>query len=157
MTELSDTDLKHLRRAIAIAAEAREEGEEPYGSLLVDAAGRVLAEEHNTVLSTADVTAHPELKLGRLAGRLPEEVARGCTLYTSCEPCAMCGEVLARGRLGRVVFALSERQSRELEGPPNRQAPASIGPALYDEGIAAIGDFYSRPAEPERINGRVRP
>ncbi|MFE9693582.1 hypothetical protein [Micromonospora sp. NPDC005806] len=45
MSVLTETDERHLRRAIALAAAARDAGDGPFGSLLVDAGGRVLAEE----------------------------------------------------------------------------------------------------------------
>ena len=35
---LSETDLTHLRRCVALAREGLDDGDEPFGSLLVDAA-----------------------------------------------------------------------------------------------------------------------
>src|SRR5215217_6980950 len=108
---MNETDQSHLRRAIALAQQARDAGEQPFGSLLVGPDGGVLREDHNTVLSERDVTAHPELLLARWAAReLDAETARRTTMYTSCQPCGMCANVIARARLGRVVFALSSEQ-----------------------------------------------
>ncbi|HYI17138.1 MAG TPA: nucleoside deaminase, partial [Solirubrobacteraceae bacterium] len=66
---MTEADERHLRRAIELAAAARAAGDMPFGSLLVGPAGEVLAEDRNTVLTERDVTAHPELKLARWAGR----------------------------------------------------------------------------------------
>jgi Cytosine/adenosine deaminases len=52
-------DENFLRRAIELAAEARAAGDAPFGSLLVGPDGSVLAEDHNTVLTDADISAHP--------------------------------------------------------------------------------------------------
>src|SRR6185503_18398439 len=52
-----------LRRAIALAAAAREAGDPPFGSLLVGPDGTVLAEDHNTTISEGNISFHPELKL----------------------------------------------------------------------------------------------
>lgn len=140
---LDPADEIHLLRAIDLAKLARKSGEQPFGSLLVGPDGETIGESYNTVLSDSDVTAHPELKLARLAGTLPERVARASTLFTSCEPCGMCTEALARGRVGRVVFALSAAQLRSLqEQPPQRPAPVSMGPALQSQAEDAIGDHY---------------
>lgn len=38
---VDDTDLGHLRRRVALARAALEAGDEPFGSVLVDADGRV--------------------------------------------------------------------------------------------------------------------
>jgi len=73
-----------LRRAIAIAAHAVTIGDAPYGSLLADADGNILVEEHNTVRRDNDISAHPELKLARWAARELEPVAAArTTMYTS--------------------------------------------------------------------------
>ena len=96
-----------LRRAIELAAAAREAGNPPFGSLLVGPDGTVLAEDQNTTITERDISFHPELKLAVWAAReLSPEVAAGTTMYTSCQPCPMCTGALARSGLGKVVFAL---------------------------------------------------
>ena len=103
-----DTDLHHLRRAIELAAYAREKGNHPFGSLLVDAEGAVVLEAENTVLTARDFTGHAELNLVRSAGRqFDPAFLRDCSLYTSTEPCAMCAGAIFWAGVGRVVFALS--------------------------------------------------
>jgi tRNA(Arg) A34 adenosine deaminase TadA len=140
-------DVRHLRRAIDLAAEARAAGDMPFGAVLVDADGRVLAEDRNTALTERDVTAHPELKLARWAGReLTLEAAREATMYTSCQPCPMCIGAIARSGLGRVVFALSGEQLAQLR-PAGVEAPDARdvrydGPALPDEGRVPLIGYY---------------
>src|SRR5438876_486866 len=60
---LTPDDERFLRRAIELAAAGRAAGDAPFGSLLVGPDGDVLVEDHNTVLSDNDISAHPELKL----------------------------------------------------------------------------------------------
>jgi len=62
-----DTNL--LRRAVALAATARDTGSQPFGALLADAAGEVLLEAQNTEVTESDVTGHAETNLVRLASR----------------------------------------------------------------------------------------
>ena len=50
-----DDDLAHLRRCVTLAAEAVNAGDEPFGSLLVDAAGQVRFEDRNRI-SGGDAT-----------------------------------------------------------------------------------------------------
>jgi tRNA(Arg) A34 adenosine deaminase TadA len=145
---MTETDETHLQRAIALAQMARDAGEQPFGSLLVGPDGAVLGEDHNTVLSDRDVTAHPELKLARWAAReLDADTAQGTTLFTSCQPCGMCANVIARAGLGRVVFALSGEQLGALK-PPGAVAPDAAsavyeGPALLDEAQVPVAGYYS--------------
>ncbi|MEV4490858.1 nucleoside deaminase [Micromonospora coxensis] len=139
MSVLTETDERHLRRAIALAGAARAAGDGPFGSLLVGGDGRVLAEEVNTERTDDDVTAHPELKLARWAARsLTPDEARVSTMYTSCQPCGMCATAIDRSGLGRVVYALSAEQLAALR--PTRPATpvAYAGPALFDEARAPV-------------------
>ena len=142
---MDETDERHLRRAIALASEARAGGEMPYGSLLVGPTGDVLAEDHNTVLSARDISADPELKLARWAAReLDADVAARTTMYTSCQPCPMCTGAIARSGLGRVVFALAGEQLRSLGATsPDAAEVVYEGPALFDEARVPIDGYYA--------------
>lgn len=134
---------EHLRRAIALATEAREGGNPPFGSLLVGPDGSVLAEERNTTITDSDISAHPELKLARWAARsLDAATAAGTTMYTSCEPCGMCSGALARSGIGRVVFALSGDQLGGLRTSGGFPAVPVDGPYLYDEAKVPVEGYY---------------
>jgi tRNA(Arg) A34 adenosine deaminase TadA len=144
---LTDADERHLRRAIALAGQAREADDMPFGSILVGPDGDVLAEDRNTVISERDITGHPELKLARWAAReLDADTARRTTMYTSCQPCPMCAGAISRSGLGRVVFALSGAQLDGLR-PAGVEAPdaaevAYEGPALFEEARLPIDGYY---------------
>ena len=107
-------DVAHLRRCLELAATARADGHEPFGSLLVDADGRVVAELMNTV-GGGDVTGHPELALAAWASQhMTSDERAVSTLYTSCESCAMCATGQYWAGIGRLVFALSGEQLNDL-------------------------------------------
>jgi len=136
-------DERLLRRAIELAAKARVGGNPPFGSLLVGPDGAVLVEEHNTVLSDGDISAHPELKLARWAAReLDPATAAGTTMYTSCQPCGMCTGAIERSGLGRVVFALSTEQLGTLKPPATGPGVVLEGPALFDEARVPVDGYY---------------
>ncbi|GIH65218.1 nucleoside deaminase [Microbispora siamensis] len=140
---MTPDDEKFLRRAIELAAEARAGGNPPFGSLLVGPDGDVLAEERNTTLTEADITAHPELKLARWAAReLDPAAAAGVTMYTSCQPCGMCAGAIERSGLGRVVFALSGDQLGGLKPPAAPSSFRQEGPALFDEARVPVEGYY---------------
>jgi tRNA(Arg) A34 adenosine deaminase TadA len=111
---IDDADVAHLRRCVVLASEARARGDEPFGSVLVSGEGDVLAEDRNAVVTTRDVTAHPELAMARWASLHLDPVERAAaTLYTSCEHCAMCAGAQFWAGVGRLVFALSSEQLAE--------------------------------------------
>lgn len=138
---LDDSELRHLRRCVALAAEALEAGDEPFGSVLVGRDGQVLAEDRNRT-SAGDRTRHPEFELARwaAANMTPNERARA-TIYTSGEHCPMCAAAHAWVGLGRIVYATSARQlsdwSAELNAPasPVRSLPIqAIAPGVTVQG-----------------------
>lgn len=157
---LNAADLHWLRQAIALSAQARAEGNHPFGALVVSAEGRVVARAGNhSRPPEGDPTGHAELSAVAQAARVlsPSEL-RGCTLYTSAEPCAMCAGAAYWCGVGRVVYALSEARLLTLTGnhPENPtlalpcravfasgQRPTEVlGPALEDEAAQAHADFW---------------
>jgi tRNA(Arg) A34 adenosine deaminase TadA len=110
-------DGRYLLAAIDLAQQARDNGNHPFGALLVDAAGKVVVESENTVVTGRDCTGHAETNVVRVASeRFDPEFLQGCTLYTSTEPCAMCAGAIFWANVRRVVFALSEQDLRGIAG-----------------------------------------
>jgi tRNA(Arg) A34 adenosine deaminase TadA len=127
---LSDVDLLHLRRCIELAREALDEGDEPFGSVLVDAGRTVRFEDRNRV-KDGDQTRHPEFEIARWAAvHLAPEERLAATVYTSGEHCPMCSAAHAWVGLGRVVYAVSSAQLvgwlTEWGVPPAPVAPLPI-------------------------------
>jgi len=151
-------DLPLLRRAIALAASARQHGNHPFGALLADENGQILLESENTVITENDSTGHAETNLARLASRRfsPELLAKS-TLYASTEPCPMCSGAIFWSGIGRVVYALSEEGLYALTGDspeslklPCRQVFARggrqvevLGPLLEAEAARVHDGFWA--------------
>lgn len=153
----TEMDLELLKRAIYIAARAREKGNHPFGALLANQNGEVLLEAENTVVTEMDCTGHAETNLVRLACRkFPPEELQQCTLYTSTEPCAMCAGAIYWGGIGRVVFALSEKELLQLTGAnpqnPTLNLPCREVFARGQRQIEVEGPIYL--AEALRVHAR---
>lgn len=126
-TLVTDADLAWLRRCAALAGEARNRTDHPFGSIVVAADGRAV-EAMNTVVTTGDPTGHAETNAVRAASQaLTSEELATATLYTSTEPCAMCAGAVYWSGIARVVYALSESGLRDLvaaqEGVPTMELP----------------------------------
>jgi tRNA(Arg) A34 adenosine deaminase TadA len=106
---LTETDLTHLRRCVELAREGLEDGDEPFGSVLVSGAGEVLFEDRNRV-KDGDETRHPELEIARWSARLEPAERAAATVYTSGEHCPMCAAAHGWMGLGRIVYAVSTAQ-----------------------------------------------
>jgi tRNA(Arg) A34 adenosine deaminase TadA len=111
--ELSDMDEALLRLAIGVSARAVANGNMPFGAILADGEGNVLLESENTTMTGKNVLNHAETNLVNMAVTTlsPEQIATA-TLYTSCEPCAMCAGAMYWGGINRMIYAMSERPSR---------------------------------------------
>lgn len=148
------TDEEYVREAIELARAAVADGNTPFGSLLV-VEDEVVERSTNTTRTEDDLTAHPELKLARWAGReLGPEARAGCTMYTSTEPCEMCAAAIHYAGLRRVVYSVSGESLAGLQD----EAEAGIacaevierkggetdvdGPVLEAEGMRVHEEFY---------------
>jgi tRNA(Arg) A34 adenosine deaminase TadA len=149
-TDPRPDDEEFLRRAFDMAELAYENGNHPFGAILVGPDGEVLLEAENGYLPDGDMTAHAERLVATAASKAfePEELLE-CTLYSSAEPCAMCAGAIYWAGIGRVVYGLSEQRLKAITGnhPENptlsmpcravfgsgqRQVEV-IGPLLEDE------------------------
>jgi tRNA(Arg) A34 adenosine deaminase TadA len=116
MTDTRATDIDFLKMTIAVAEKAKDKGNHPFGSVLVDAEGRVVGEGENSFLTDGG-PGHAETNLARFAARqFRPEYLESCTLYTSVEPCCMCAGTIYWANIGTVVFGMTERRLREITG-----------------------------------------
>ena len=154
---MHEDDLAHLRAAIQLAWRARERGNHPFGAVLTDAAGQVVLEAENTVVTERDATGHAETNLVRLATRRfsKSELAES-TMYASCEPCAMCAGAAFWAGIGRIVYALSEADLYALIGHhsgqlviPCREVLARAGRLTEVEGPSDQLDAEARAVHAE--------
>lgn len=112
-----------LRRAVRLACDNAHVGQLPFAALVVRD-GTVLATGVNTALRDRDPTAHAEIAAIRNACRAIREVhVTGATVFSSCEPCAMCHTVAAATGVERIVYAAPR------EAVPDLRYPAPPGPA----------------------------
>jgi tRNA(Arg) A34 adenosine deaminase TadA len=138
---ISASDLIHLRRCVELAREALDDGDEPFGSVLVDNHGTVRFEDRNRV-KDGDETRHPEFEIARWsASNLTPQERRTATVYTSGEHCPMCSAAHAWMGLGRIVYAVSIAQlaqwRTEWGVAPSPVAPLPI--AVVAPGIPTTG------------------
>jgi tRNA(Arg) A34 adenosine deaminase TadA len=109
-----ESDLHYLRLTIAVAEKAMAKGNHPFGSVLVDAGGKVIAEGENSFTVDAG-PGHAETNLARYAARtFPADYLAGCVLYTSVEPCCMCAGTIYWANIGAVVYGMTERQLLQI-------------------------------------------
>jgi tRNA(Arg) A34 adenosine deaminase TadA len=151
-------DENFLRAAIVVARNARQNGNHPFGAILVDMKDRIILEAENSVVVTGDCTGHAEINLVRQASMsYDKEYLAQCTLYASTEPCPMCTAAIFWSNIRRLVYGLSEERLYELVGEDSNEVLAlptrdvlsrgkkSIdvtGPMLEDEAIKVHINYW---------------
>ena len=153
----ASTDAAAMQRAIAASRAALHAGNNPYGAVLVSAAGAVLHVATNQQHTAHDPTAHAEVMLVReAAARLGAAALRDTTVYASGEPCAMCAGALYWAGVRRIVYAASNEVMNGLFGgdqlpihcaevlaSASRQVQVD-GPVLADAAVAVLQEAVAR-------------
>ncbi len=127
----------YLREALALAHESLAAGSSPIGAVLVDADGQIVARGRNRVGEAQSAehvghasVAHAEMDVYFQVGKL--ERPETLTLYSSLEPCLMCGGASALLGVGRVVWATDDAW-----GGSGRLIKWTDHPAMQDTEVVA--------------------
>jgi tRNA(adenine34) deaminase len=97
-----------MEEALALAAEAAQDGEIPVGAVIVDRNGVVIGRGRNR-RESGDPLGHAEIYAIAEAARVVGDWRlEGTTMVVTLEPCAMCAGALVNARVERLIFAASD-------------------------------------------------
>ena len=95
----------YVRLAMAQAELAARSGNAPFGAVIVDTLGDVVAAEHNRVQESLDPSAHAEINAIRVAcRRVLMPTLEGYRLYVTKEPCPMCLVCMIEAKVSAVYY-----------------------------------------------------
>ena len=87
----------------------------PFGAVIVDKDGKIIANGNNQVLKQNDPTAHAEMVAIRNAcKKLGKYDLSGYTLYTSCEPCPMCLSAIIWSNIKEIYYGCTKKDAGEI-------------------------------------------
>ena len=141
-----EEDVAFLRRTIKVSRDSRSHGNTLFGDILVDEHKNIVLEQENVKITEHRCIAHAETMLADWASlEFDRDYLWQCTLYTSAEPCAMCAGAIYWANIGRVVFAMTERDLLAMTGSseqnPTMDTPARSIFASGQKDIEVIGPF----------------
>ncbi len=111
---MHDRHEEFMREAINLSIKNIENGGGPFGAVIVKD-GEIIATGVNRVTASIDPTAHAEVMAIREAARkLNDFNLKGCTIYTSCEPCPMCLAAIYWARIDRVFFGNTKHDAKGI-------------------------------------------
>lgn len=102
-------DLEIKEKLVGLAMQeaqiAATEGNYPFGAVMTDIKGNVLARAHNTQNSDHDPTAHAEINLIRLLAKSHNEADfSGFCLVSNAESCSMCMSAAIKAGITHYIF-----------------------------------------------------
>ena len=131
-------DAEYMRRALALARRAQEEGEVPVGALVV-LDDEVIGEGWNRPIAARDPTAHAEIQALRAASlSLGNYRLTGASLYVTLEPCDMCVGAAFHARIARIVYGAKDPKKLVL-----KNQVALDGGVLAAECGALLSGFFA--------------
>ena len=140
-----------MRSALALAAQAAEQGEVPVGALVIGPGGELIAEAHNAPISEHDPTAHAEMRVLRMAARaIGNYRLTGCTIVVTLEPCAMCAGAISHARIARLVYGASDPKGGAVDHGPKlfqqptiHHRPEVTGGVLAEDAASLLRGFFA--------------
>ena len=107
---------KYMKRAKENAEKGIEKQEGgPFGVVIVDKSGKIIADGNNKVLKNNDPTAHAEIVAIRKAcKKLDTYDLSNYILYTSCEPCPMCLSAIIWANIKQVYYGCTKNDAKKI-------------------------------------------
>ncbi|MEE4565004.1 nucleoside deaminase [Paenibacillus polymyxa] len=149
---MTNKDELFMKKAIEVALQSRNEGNEPFGAILVKGEEVVMVGE-NKINTFCDPTHHAEIGLIRkFCSENNVFDLSEYTLYTSCEPCVMCSGAMVWSNLGKIVYSVSHDQLAEIAGSnimiacnevfeKSPQRPELVEQVLNEEGLKVFDGY----------------
>ena len=152
-------DEEYMEQALALAAEAAEDGEVPVGCVIVRKGeivgrGRNRREKNRNALCHAEIEAINDACRNLGGWRLWE-----CTLYVTLEPCPMCAGAIVNARIPRVVYGARDSKCGacgsvcDLFAMNFNHHPETVPGVLEERSSALLQEFFQN----LRVELRSRP
>jgi len=131
---------------------AFKKGEVPIGAIIVDSDGKVVASAYNLTEAKRDVTAHAEiLAIKQAAKKLDNKYLKGCTMFVTLEPCAMCAQAISNAKIKTLIYGAADEKSGGVENgakvfdsTSSHHKPEVISGIMEDECSKILTDFFKK-------------
>ncbi len=144
--EQEKKDELYMRKALAEAEQAFNEGEIPIGAVIV-CQDHIIARAHNLTEMLHDVTAHAEMQaITAAANELGGKYLTECTLYVTVEPCIMCAGALGWSQIPRIVYGCRDEKHGYSDFAPHALHPkcSVTSGVLEEECRQLMQDFFKK-------------
>ncbi len=131
-----------MQLAIDACRRGMTAGQSPFGCAIA-LGDRVIAQSHNSVVLTTDITAHAEVNAIRAACREVDDIfLTGAIVATTCEPCPMCMAALHWARVETVYYGATIADA-DASGFNELQLSAAELLRIGGSGVKLVGDTHA--------------
>jgi guanine deaminase len=156
--EGGDSSAQWMDEAVSLGRIGLAKNGGPFGAVVISA-GKIIGRGFNQVTPLLDPTAHAEvLAIREACQSLGRFDLRGCTLYTSCEPCPMCLAAIYWARLDKVYYACTRHDAAAIGFDDNfiyEQLPLEIAdrslPMEQISQVKSLELFREWAAKPDKV------
>jgi tRNA(adenine34) deaminase len=143
---MTDEKIKQLIKECQVeASKSIESGNPPFGCMITDADGNIVARDHNTQNSDNDPTAHAEIRaLSQLGRKIGSRYLDGYIMFANASSCSMCMSGSIKAHITQFYYGAPPEPSMSPWLPMEEIAakcenPVEIhGPILGEECAAQI-------------------
>jgi len=142
-----------MNKCIALGKETMKEGNPPVGALIVRN-DEIIGIGKEATKSRKDITNHAEIEAVKAALKTQLRDLKGCTLYTTHEPCVMCSYIIRHYQVKTIVYGIksdyvggasSEFKILETKNVPNWiEIPEIIEGVLANECLRLSKAFQNK-------------
>ena len=139
-----------MRRALALAREAFDDGEVPVGAVVV-CRGEIVGEGRNRREKGKNALYHAELEaINSACRRLGGWRLWECELYVTLEPCPMCAGAIVNARSPQIYFGAYDPKNgccgsvADILSLPLAFHPRYEGGVLQEACSGILSDFFKR-------------
>ncbi len=154
-----------IKTAIQEAWAARDNGEDPFGAVLIDSDFNICHMSHSKCVEMSDPTAHAEMSLIReFCQQAGIVYLHDYEIVCSGEPCVMCSGAIKWAKLKKVIYSVPQSFIQGISG--GRVKPSCenvvnsgkrrigvIGNVLYEDGIKVFDNFTFKPKVSDTKDG----
>lgn len=138
-----------MKKSLALAREAADDGETPVGAVVVSSCGEIIGTGRNRRETQKSATAHAEIEaIEQACKTLGDWRLSGCAIYVTLEPCPMCTGAIIMSRIEKLFYGTKD----ELTGScgsvinlfmePYGAKTKVTGGILRNECSALLKDFF---------------
>ena len=150
---------EYMRLAIDEAQVAKENGENPFGAVLLDANYRFCHKAHSKSVELSDPTAHAEISVIREYCQKHKTVyLKDYVLICSSEPCIMCSGAIKWSKIGSIYYSVPQKDLNRISGGKQKPSCDSlinsgdsqkriIGNVLLNDGFKVFSNFQFIPQD----------